>query len=369
MKKTISMFFACTLMLVTMGMVSCQEKTVVLGDPYVDSPTRAMLMEKIAVAYRNVSADTEVIVDFGDGSSPEVTNGPIAITHQYTSASNTQPDGTYHITVTANGQTITKRILVYPLRALSYAINELKQPGNSEVWVMAHRANTSDKSIPENSLAAVRACIAAGVEIVETDTHLTADGHVVICHDQTITRTTNGSGDITKMTLAQIREYKLKDRNGNLYTAETIPTLEEFLKECRGKIYVNLDYSPRTASTAEVMKIVSELDMMDQVLFYCNSSEKVQEVFQFNPEAHAYPWHSNYAALEAGNGTYFVQCSYEPGKTTNVAAALNSGAILTTNMLNGGTYTDVLSTYPATRVIQSDISDQLIPKLKADGRR
>ena len=87
MKKTISMFFACTLMLVTMGMVSCQEKTVVLGDPYVDSPTRAMLMEKIAVAYRNVSADTEVIVDFGDGSSPEVTNGPIAITHQYTSLS------------------------------------------------------------------------------------------------------------------------------------------------------------------------------------------------------------------------------------------------------------------------------------------
>lgn len=363
------MFFVCTMTLVTMLTVSCKEQAVILGDPYVDAPTRAMLMEKIAVAYRNVPADTEVVVDFGDGTSPVVTNGPIAVTHQYQTASNTQPDQTYHITVTANGQTVEKRILVYPLRALSYAINELNQPGNSDIWVMAHRANTSDKSIPENSLAAVRACIAAGVEIIETDTHITADGHVVICHDQTITRTTNGSGDITKMTLAQIKEFKLKDRNNNLYSAESIPTLEEFLKECRGKIYVNLDYSPRTASTAEVMKVVSDLDMMDQVLFYCNSAEKVQEVFQFDPEAHAYPWHSNYAALEAGSGTYFVQCSYEPGKVTNVAAALNSGALLTTNMLNGGTYKDVLETYPATRVIQSDVSDELIPKLKADGRR
>lgn len=363
------MFFVCTMTLVTMLSVSCKEQTVILGDPYVDAPTRAMLMEKIAVAYRNVPADTEVVVDFGDGTSPVVTNGPIAVTHQYQTASNTQPDQTYHITVTANGQTVEKRILVYPLRALSYAINELNQPGNSDIWVMAHRANTSDKSIPENSLAAVRACIAAGVEIIETDTHITADGHVVICHDQTITRTTNGSGDITKMTLAQIKEFKLKDRNNNLYSAESIPTLEEFLKECRGKIYVNLDYSPRTASTAEVMKVVGDLDMMDQVLFYCNSAEKVQEVFQFDPEAHAYPWHSNYAALEAGSGTYFVQCSYEPGKVTNVAAALNSGALLTTNMLNGGTYKDVLETYPATRVIQSDVSDELIPKLKADGRR
>ena len=363
MIKAISVFFVCMLAIVTMGVVSCQEQTALLGDPYVDSPTGAMLMEKVAVRYKNVSVNTKVVVDFGDGSAPAETRGPISVTHQYKSASATQPDGTYHISITANGQTITKPIIVYPLRALSYALNELKQPGNSDIWVMAHRGNTSDKSIPENSLAAVRACIAAGVEIVETDTHLTADGHVVICHDQTIARTTNGMGDITQMTLAQIREYKLRDRNGNLYPAETIPTLEEFLKECRGKIYVNLDYSPRTASTAEVMKVVKKLDMMDQVLFYCNSANKVQEVFQFDRKAHAYPWHSYYAALPS-SGTYFVQCSYEPGKTTNVAAALGSGAILTTNMLKGGTYTDLLATYPATRVIQSDISDQLIPKLK-----
>ncbi len=92
----------------------------------------------------------------------------------------------------------------------------------------------------------------------------------MVCHDQTINATTNGTGDITKMTYAEIQQYNLLDRNGRV-TDEKMPTLEEFLKAGRGKIYFNLDYSPRTASTQEVMNVVKELDMMEQVFFYCNS--------------------------------------------------------------------------------------------------
>ena len=65
-----------------------------------------------------------------------------------------------------------------------------------------------------------------------------------------------------------------------------MPTLEEFLKAGRGKIYFNLDYSPRTASTQEVMNVVKELDMMEQVFFYCNSSQKAEEVLSISKKAH-----------------------------------------------------------------------------------
>ena len=221
--------------------------------------------------------------------------------------------------------------------------------------------------IPENSIAAVEACIAAGVDFIETDTHITADGHVVICHDQTINRTTNGTGDITKMTLDQIKSYRLKDRKG-VVTDMTMPTLEEFLKAARGKIYVNLDYSPRTASTSDVMTIVERLDMMGQTLFYCNSVEKVNEVLSIDATAQAYPWYSNYSALP-GPG-YFVQCSYTPsGSPANLGNATKAGMITTVNFLDGGKLSDLLKAYPDVRVIQSDISDELIPALKSQGLR
>lgn len=368
MKKAfLFMLVACAALFFSAAVVSCAEESIPAGSPYVDAPLRAMRNETVSVAYRNIEKDVEVVVDFGDGSAPVQTMGPIAVSHTYTEPSSGQPDGSYHIKITAKGQTIEKRILVYSLRALSNLVEEITTPGYDKVMVMAHRANTTNKSIPENSIAAVETCIAAGVDFIETDTHITADGHVVICHDQTIDRTTNGTGDITKMTLEQIKSYYLKDRNGNV-TSHKMPTLEEFLKAARGKIYVNLDYSPRTASTQDVMKVVRDLDMMEQVLFYCNSVAKINEVFSVDPEAHAYPWHSNHSALP-GPG-YFVQCSYSPGDNpTNLGNALKAGMIATVNFLSGGKIEDLLAAYPDVRVIQSDISDELIPYLKANGLR
>lgn len=366
--RVLSFLLICATFLLAGSMVSCQNNDeVVLGTPYVDAPLRAMRMEKVAVAYRNIEKDVEVVVDFGDGSNPVRVVGPVAATHQYEYPSSGQPDGSYHITVTAKGQTIQKRILVYPLRALSDLVKEMTTPGYDKVLVMAHRANTTNKSIPENSIEAVKACIAAGVDFIETDTHITADGHVVISHDPTINRTTNGSGEIAKMTLDQIRSYNLKDRNGNI-TSMTMPTLEEFLKEARGKIYVNLDYSPRTASTADVMEIVERMDMMGQVLFYCNSVAKVNEVLAIDASAYAYAWYSNYTALP-GPG-YFIQSGYNPNSSAaNLAAAIKAGMIPTVNFLDGGTLDGLLKAYPDVRVIQSDISDELIPKLAAKGLR
>ena len=90
--------------------------------------------------------------------------------------------------------------------------------------IIGHRGGASIG--PENTLACYKKGIEAGADMIEIDIHLTKDGHIVICHDQSIDRTTNGKGLIREMTLDEIRQYRAKDADGNL-TEEKIPTLDE----------------------------------------------------------------------------------------------------------------------------------------------
>lgn len=113
-------------------------------------------------------------------------------------------------------------------------------PSSKRVLVAAHRADWH--AAPENSLPAIQSCIDNGVDIVEVDNKLTKDGFLVIMHDQTVDRTTNGKGKVSDYTLAEIKKLRLKDKDGNL-TSECIPTFEEVMNLCRGKVMVNIDQS------------------------------------------------------------------------------------------------------------------------------
>ncbi len=79
---------------------------------------------------------------------------------------------------------------------------------------------------PENSLLAFRNAIALGSDLLEMDAHLTKDGEVVVIHDPVLGRTTTGTGAVRERTLAEIRAFRLKDRDGKA-TDEAIPTLDE----------------------------------------------------------------------------------------------------------------------------------------------
>lgn len=76
---------------------------------------------------------------------------------------------------------------------------------------------------PENSPAGFRYALTHGAEGIETDLHLTKDGVPVIIHDETLHRTTNGTGQVADYTLAELRQFRLP--NG-----ECIPTLADFLQ-------------------------------------------------------------------------------------------------------------------------------------------
>lgn len=119
---------------------------------------------------------------------------------------------------------------------------DLLNPNLNRVLVASHRADW--RGFPENSLAAIESAIEIGVDIVELDLQETADGELIIMHDETINRTTTGKGKIAEMTLDSIRHFKLK--NGvNIKTNHPIPTLREALELCKGRVLINLDKADR----------------------------------------------------------------------------------------------------------------------------
>ena len=364
--------FVITVCIILCTILSCSGGDDIPVSPSLNAPTRAMLKETVNVNLNGVKEGTEFSVDFGDGTIITGTT-PAPVRHPYIES------GDYELNVFTEDLSLNKRIRVYDLLALSEAQKQFKDPDNNVVWVMTHRAHTTDYSIPENSISAVNAAIASGAEAIELDTHRTKDGYIVVCHDQTIDRTTNGTGDITEMTLAEIRQYNLKDRNG-IVTDEKMPTLEEFLKAGRGKIYFDLDYSPRTASTQEVMTIVEELDMMEQCWFYCNNISKVEEVLSLDSDAHAYPWATQYAPLKDLDGDYFVQYSYAPdGGSTALGDAPKDGMLVSVILLgsteipfdhvNDSQLDELLEQFPDVHMIMTDCPSQLITALEQRGLR
>ena len=120
----------------------------------------------------------------------------------------------------------------------------LRDPKCRGRFVSAHRGAGGDlgRIAPEDTLAAYRAGIALGVDIVETDPRPTADGVIVNVHDTTVDRTTDGTGEVAKMTFADLRKLHMKsDKFPGDFSCEVIPTLEELLTTCRGRALVLVD--------------------------------------------------------------------------------------------------------------------------------
>lgn len=134
--------------------------------------------------------------------------------------------------------------------------------------IVAHRGG-ADLGM-ENSLSCIEKGIAAGADMIEIDLHLTADRHVVVCHDRSIDRTTNGRGKIKNMTLAEIQQYRLLDQNGNP-SDETIPTLEQVLELCKGRCGMLIEIKKKkdlyVGIEALSDSLVKQYGMQDQVVF------------------------------------------------------------------------------------------------------
>ncbi|HKW06816.1 MAG TPA: glycerophosphodiester phosphodiesterase family protein [Candidatus Dormibacteraeota bacterium] len=90
-----------------------------------------------------------------------------------------------------------------------------------------HRGNPAEH--PENTMRSFRSAIAVGCDLIECDVHLSADGRLVVIHDHTLDRTTNGSGLVHDLTAAELRKLDAGD-------GEKIPLLQEVIELAIGKV-------------------------------------------------------------------------------------------------------------------------------------
>ena len=135
--------------------------------------------------------------------------------------------------------------------------------------VIAHRGASA--CAPENTLAAFELAVAQGADAIELDVKLTQDGHVVVLHDQTVDRTTNGSGELRRMPLAAIRELDAGVRFPEKYAGERIPLLSEVLEAVGKKLFVNIELTnyatPLDALVPKVVDLVKQFGSQDRILF------------------------------------------------------------------------------------------------------
>lgn len=136
------------------------------------------------------------------------------------------------------------------------------------VYVVGHRGAAG--VLPENTLAGFRYAIELGVDYVECDVHLTRDGHLVVMHDATVDRTTNGSGRIGELDFAAIRALDAGQ-------GEIVPTLDEVLATVQGKVRLLCELKGAGVEDAAVDAVMAR-GMGSEVIFTCFHLERLAKV-------------------------------------------------------------------------------------------
>ena len=142
---------------------------------------------------------------------------------------------------------------------------------------------------PENSLLAYRNALALGVDFLETDVHLTADGEVIVLHDPTLDRTTTGRGAVRDVKLAELVGVRLRAADG-VATTEHVPTLRELLDLMRPssarlllEIKVGPGRQPYAGIEEKVLAHVRDAGFADRVLIMAFEDDTLRRVRTLDP--------------------------------------------------------------------------------------
>jgi glycerophosphoryl diester phosphodiesterase len=141
------------------------------------------------------------------------------------------------------------------------------------IQVIAHRGAAAIE--PENTLLGFRRAIELGADWTECDVHLTKDARLVVVHDDTVDRTTNGTGAVRELTFEEVRAL-------DAGKGERVPTLEEVLATVKGKIRLQVELKG-AGTEAPAVRTVKEINMEREVLFTSFHLEWLRKVKEMDP--------------------------------------------------------------------------------------
>ena len=135
--------------------------------------------------------------------------------------------------------------------------------------IFAHRGASA--IAPENTLAAFQMAYDFGVEAIELDVQLSADKRVIVIHDTTVDRTTDGNGRVRELTLGKLKSLDAGAFFSNEFAGESIPVLEEVFEAFGKKLYIDIELknydSPFNTLPEMVVNVVKKAQLQDWVMF------------------------------------------------------------------------------------------------------
>ena len=157
----------------------------------------------------------------------------------------------------------------------------------AQTLVVAHRGGAA--LAPENTLGAFANAIKLGADMVECDVHLSKDGELIVMHDPDVLRTTDGHGQISDLTLAEIKKLNDAAKFPGGYAAQTVPTLAELLDLVKGKVGIQIEIKLAAGNQRypgierKVVDAVNARGMADQVIVISLDFPTLKDVKAIDP--------------------------------------------------------------------------------------
>jgi glycerophosphoryl diester phosphodiesterase len=148
------------------------------------------------------------------------------------------------------------------------------------VIVIAHRGDHT--TVPENTIASYQHAINAGADYVEVDLRTTSDGYLVVMHDESVDRMTNGTGKVKELSFKTIRSLKVSNKTKPGSASFRVPTFEEVLNTCKGRINIYLDF--KDADVKTVYALLKSKGMEKHVAVYINAESHYTDWKSIAPE-------------------------------------------------------------------------------------
>lgn len=146
-------------------------------------------------------------------------------------------------------------------------LTALLLPAMARAQICAHRGDVS--AAPENTLPAFESAVKKGAQQIELDVDLTKDGELVIMHDATVDRTTDGTGKVTELTLAEIRALDAGVKFSEAFKGTRVPTLREALEAIPPHILCNVHLKGDIELARKAALLIQEMGRLDQCFLAC----------------------------------------------------------------------------------------------------
>lgn len=162
---------------------------------------------------------------------------------------------------------------------------EIEAANSGKVLVIGHRGALG--YAPENTMASFEVGLQLGVDLIELDIHMSRDGHLVVMHDGEVTRTTDGSGRISDMTLAEIARLDAGCKFDERFRGQRVPLLSEVMAWARGRIplVIEIKGDPEVSPGIEekLIDLVHQHRILDEVIVISFHHTAVKRAKELEP--------------------------------------------------------------------------------------